>query len=360
MSKSTASLPYFPLPPAAYTPQYMHEVIRAFSVYLQQQQTPGPLRATSVTITDDTGAVDYGAMAWNSTAGTLDLTMGNDITQQVGMESYILAENNTGSDIPNGSVVGFSGVGADIRVAPYIADGSVPELYFVGVTTSELPVGATRPITVFGKVRGLDTSGFSVGDILYASPATAGAFTNVRPTAPNAVISVAAVLVSDATDGEIMVRPTIPLGLDYGAFSDTTTQTPAVSNTAQAITLDTTNSANGISVASSSQITVSQAGFYTITAAYQLQSSSSSSKDVYFWLAKNGAAMTNTTRVYTIASNNDYKPVTISYPISLAAGDYVELMWAASDTTVSLAALSGLAFAPDAPSTVVTVTQVQL
>lgn len=360
MSKSTSSLPYFPLPPQAYSPQYMREVVRAFSVYLAQQQTPGPLRATSVTITDDPGAVDYGALSWNATAGTVDLTMGNDIIQQVGMESYILAENATGSAIPNGTVVGFSGVSGDIQIAPYTADGATPELYFVGVTTSEIPDGAVRPVTVFGKVRGLDTSGFSVGDILYASPTTAGALTNVRPTAPNAVIAVSAVLVADATDGEIMVRPTIPLGLDYGVFSGTTGQTLAAADTAYAVELDTTDSANGVSVASSSQITVSQAGFYRVTASYQITSSNNSTITAYFWLAKNGTDIPNTTRAITTKAKGDTKPVAVMYAVSLAAGDYVELMWAADSTSVELGGISGLSFAPDAPHALVEVTQVQL
>jgi hypothetical protein len=51
----------------------------------------------------------------------------------------------------------------------------------------------------------------------------------VRPTAPNAVIIVAAVMVVDATDGEIMVRTTVPIGLAYASYYSTVDQVPSSS-----------------------------------------------------------------------------------------------------------------------------------
>lgn len=45
-------LPYFPVAPAQYDQQYMNEIVRSFSVYLQQQGNPGLGRFTNVTLTD--------------------------------------------------------------------------------------------------------------------------------------------------------------------------------------------------------------------------------------------------------------------------------------------------------------------
>lgn len=45
-------LPYFPVAPAQYDQQYMNEIVRSFSVYLQQQANPGLGRFTNVTLTD--------------------------------------------------------------------------------------------------------------------------------------------------------------------------------------------------------------------------------------------------------------------------------------------------------------------
>lgn len=44
--------PFFPVPPKDYSPTYMAEVVRAFSVYLNQMQNPGEGRATFMVLTD--------------------------------------------------------------------------------------------------------------------------------------------------------------------------------------------------------------------------------------------------------------------------------------------------------------------
>jgi hypothetical protein len=289
---------------------------------------------------------------------TVDITMGDGVVQQVGFETYMRVKNDTGSQIDNGEVVGFVGVNGEINVAPYIANSSANELYFVGVATHDMPDQDIGPVTLYGKVRGLDTTGpgaetWSVGDILYVSPTTAGLLTNVRPTAPNVVISVAAVLSVDATDGEIMVRPVIPMGLDYGSFDSTTDQTLAAINTATAVTLSNTLSSNGITLTSSSRLNAAQAGFYQLAAELQVASASSSAKNVYFWLRKNGSNVADSTRVVTVNINSGFTPIALNYTISLAASDYVELYWAADSTDVSLDALAASAFAPAAPSVLV-------
>lgn len=59
------TLPDFPVPPEQYESRYLAEVVRAFSVYLQQTQNPGEGRATAFTLTalqtDDQG-LETGAL----------------------------------------------------------------------------------------------------------------------------------------------------------------------------------------------------------------------------------------------------------------------------------------------------------
>lgn len=43
--------PFFPIPPNEYNQPYFAEVIRAFSVYLEQQQNPGEGRNTFLVLT---------------------------------------------------------------------------------------------------------------------------------------------------------------------------------------------------------------------------------------------------------------------------------------------------------------------
>lgn len=364
MSRSVP-IPYFPVPPQQYDAQYLAEVTRAFSVYAQQVNTPGPWRATSLTLTPTGTATATGVLSYNSAEDTLDLTHLNGVTQQLGIEQYMRCENDTGSTIENGSVVGFAGVNGEIKVSKYTANSAANELYFVGVATYDMVDGSTGMVTTYGKVRGLDTTGpgaetWVKGDILYASPTTAGGLTNVRPTAPNVVIVVAAVLSVDATAGEILVRPTIPLGLDYGSFDSTSDQTLSAINTATAVTLGNTLVSNGITLSSGSRLTAAQSGFYQISSVFQLTSGSSSAKNVYFWLRKNGTNVADSTRAVTVDINTGFIPISLNYTISLAASDYIELYWAANDTNVTLDAIAASGFAPAAPSVLVHMSQLQL
>ena len=364
MSRSVA-VPYFPLPPQNYDARYLAEVTRAFSVYAQQMNTPGPLRSTELTLTDQSGNVTTGQLSYNASEDTVDLTHLNGVVQQIGLEQFMRCTNDTGATIENGAVVGFSGVGTEIEIAKYQANATANELYMIGVATYEMAAGSTGMVTTYGKVRGIDTTGqggetWSVGDILYASPTTAGGLTNVRPTAPNVVISVAAVLVVDATAGEIMVRPTVPIGLDYGAFDSDTDQTLSAINTATAVTLTHTLLSNGITLSSGSRLNAAKAGFYQIEANFQLTSGSSSAKNVFFWLRKNGTDISDTTRAITVDINSGYVPISLNYTVSLAASDYVELYWAANDTNVTLDAIAASSFAPSTPSVLININQLQL
>ncbi len=209
-------------------------------------------------------------LCWNDDDATLNIGMEYGVSQQVGLETYARVENNTGVTIPNGTVVGFVGAGAGgaLSVAPYLADGSQPSLYILGVMTHDLPdTGTQGYCTNWGYVRDLDTSSFSVGDLLYPSPTVAGAFTNVKPTAPDNVIPIAACLVSDASDGVVFVRPTIEQMQYYGVFSKTTDATPAAINTAYTLTFDNTDISNGVTIGTpTSRIVVPASGLYQLEA----------------------------------------------------------------------------------------------
>jgi len=360
----TLNIPYFPNPPKEYNQSYMAQLVQAFAVFAQQTQVPGPERASSLTLTTLSGNVDQGELSWNSDEETVDITMGDGVVQQVGFETYMRVKNDTGSQINNGRVVGFAGVNGEIKISEYLAAPTAEELYFVGVTTHDMPDQDIGPVTLYGKVRGLDTTGgaetWSIGDILYASTTVAGGMTNVRPTAPNPVIAIAAVLVVDATEGEIMVRTTVPIGLSYGSFDATVDQTIATINTATPVALQATLSSNGVTLSDSSRLNVVNAGFYQIDANIQIASGSSSAKTVYFWMRKNGTDVPATTRATTVDINSGFNTLALNYTISLELGDYIEIYWAADSTNVSLHALAASAFAPAAPSVLVKVSQLQL
>lgn len=149
-----------------------------------------------------------GELSWNATEQTLDLGVNSEVTLQLGQEHVIRAKNVTGSTIPNGTFVQFAGAQADfILIEPAITDGSVDHNYMVGVTTQEILDDAFGFVTVQGVVRGIDTSVWTIGTVLYGDPTTAGSFTATQPSAPNLKLPIAAVIKSGpGGSGQILVR----------------------------------------------------------------------------------------------------------------------------------------------------------
>jgi hypothetical protein len=241
-----------------------------------------------------------------------------------------------------------------------LADGTYPSLYVLGVATQDIDPGADGRITVWGKVRDVDTSAFEVGNILYVSANTAGELTNIKPTAPDNVIPVAAVLKKDATAGEIFVRPTIEQQEYYGRFSRLIDQTAVNPNEANAVQFDTVEIANGIRFngGSNTEIQVTDSGFYQFDLSAQVTASSNKGV-VYFWFRKNGTDIEHSARSTTV-TNGDTFNISTTIAISLDADDYIEVMWARTADGIVLDARSATAFAPSTASVMLNVVQVQL
>ena len=154
------------------------------------------------------GTGTEGTFSWNDDEKTADLIQ-NGTVLQLGQETQYNVRNNTGATIADGTVVYASGtIGASgrITIAKFPNDGTISTKRIIGVTTEEIANGADGKVTHFGKVRGIDTSAFSEGDILYPSTTTAGAFQNTLPDAPLARTAIAFVISSHATTGTIQVR----------------------------------------------------------------------------------------------------------------------------------------------------------
>jgi len=365
------------LPPApgGYNPDYdaqRNRLIEAFAqnAYVKGEDVgvyqPAKLVVSDIEfVTTDSHTPAVGTLSWNSTDQTLDLGMEYGVTQQIGQETYARVQNSTGSTIADGSVVGFIGAGAsgELSVAKYIANGSSPSFYILGVMTHDLPdSGEVGYCTTFGHVRQINTSTFSVGDILYASPTTAGAMTNVKPTAPNLSIPVAVVLKVGTTDGEIFVRPVVEQQYHNGQFTKNTTITPAAANTAYALAWDTTVITEGITLTGSptTRLTVEDSGLYNFAARIQFSSSNSNLKSGWMWLKKNGTTnISSSTIIGSLKDSGGYLSLNINDFVSLGANDYVELMWAVGDTGLQPTNVAATAFAPSAPTAHVAITQVQ-
>lgn len=155
-----------------------------------------------------------GQLAWNQDEQTLDLGLGN-VTLQVGQETQVPVVNKTANTIPNGHVVMSTGtLGNSGRITVALANVAQGEaMHLVGITTTDIPAGAQGVVTVFGKVRAINTTGaaygetWADGDILYVKPNNAGALTKVVPTDTEIKVPIATVIKAH-TNGSIFVRLT--------------------------------------------------------------------------------------------------------------------------------------------------------
>jgi hypothetical protein len=146
----------------------------------------------------------------------------------------------------------------------------------------------------------------------------------------------------------------------YGNFLSTVSQPNAGATAANAITYNTTDLSSGVSVVSSSRITVANAGIYNIEFSAQLQKSSGGDDQVDIWLAKNGSNVANSNTTIMLHSNPGYEVAAWNFLVQANAGDYYELYWSSADTTAQIhAAAAGTnPTRPAIPSVILSVTQV--
>lgn len=336
----------------------------------------GPIELVQFNILHDVSTHNHevGTLCWNEDDQTLNLFHPNGVIQQVGQELYGYVRNNTGSTIPNGTVVQFAGAEQNgtsrLEIAPFLADGTFPSLYTLGITTEEFADGEDGRVTIWGKVREINASGtgvtptetWNVGDILYAHPTDVGKLTKVKPTTPSNVVPIAAVINNSATEGEIFVRPTIEQRYDYATVSSTQTQTLVLANTPQEITFNTIQNNLGVNIdgADPTRVVFTQSGLFTLDFNAQVLSNNSSKKEIYFWFRKNGVDIPFSTRIKSITGNGVYSSFHVAYNVSVDANDYIQIMWAGNDTSLELEAGPALAFAPESPSVYLHIDQTAL
>jgi len=131
------------------------------------------------------------------------------------------------------------------------------------------------------------------------------------------------------------------LSFPHGAFYDTTIQTAASTTTAYVITLNSTSLSNGVSLTNGSRMTVTQEGIYNLQFSVQLNNSSNAPHDMDIWVRQNGVDIPNSNSRFGLpARKNPGDPFHILATLNIFAdmkeGDYLELVWATTSTTLSL------------------------
>ena len=145
----------------------------------------------------------------------------------------------------------------------------------------------------------------------------------------------------------------------YGLFISSSNQLNGGSTSANLVTFDASPVLNnGVSVVSSSQITFANAGQYAIIAELAITNSTGSNPTFYTWMAQNGTNLASTTQDQQfLGGANNTQMTTCTWIINANAGDYAQIYWSCSATTVSLVAQGALTTPtrPASPSAIVSV-----
>jgi hypothetical protein len=148
----------------------------------------------------------------------------------------------------------------------------------------------------------------------------------------------------------------------FGGWQDTTNQTAAAINTGYAMTFNTADVTDGVTLVSNSRITVPMAGIYNLQFSAQLVNTDSQIHDVDIWLKKNGTNIDGTNGRVSVPNRHGSVDGAIlpawNYFLNLAANDYVELFWSTTNTAVSLQTIAAAAPHPAAASVIVTINRI--
>jgi hypothetical protein len=131
------------------------------------------------------------------------------------------------------------------------------------------------------------------------------------------------------------------INIPYGAFQDGTNQTAANTTTAYPITFDTTDFSNGVTLSNLSRINVLQPGIYNLQFSVQVKNTTNSSADVDFWFRKNGTDIAKSNSRFGISARKSsgdpsHVIVALNFFVSLAANDYMQIVWRTSDVAVTI------------------------
>lgn len=150
----------------------------------------------------------------------------------------------------------------------------------------------------------------------------------------------------------------------YGGFSDSTDQTGSIS-AGTVMTFDTIDVADGVTLVSSSRITVPNTGKYNLQFSSQFKNTNNAQEDVTVWLRVNSVDLANSATQYTIPARKSagifgYGVASLTFLLDLTANDYVEIVWLPTATTVTLEHLpaSVTPAYPAIPSIIATMVQV--
>ena len=167
-----------------------------------------------------------GSVYWDG-GTTAGIQMTANVLGRVNEDLYYYIKAS--SAITKGQVVMFTGaVGASGVPTGAPATGVTDGSYIMGVAAENIALNDFGLIQFNGTLKGLNTSAFADGDILWYNPAVTGGLTKTKPSAPNVKVQMAAVInAGSGASGSILIR--VNAGSELGG-TDSNVQFTALSD----------------------------------------------------------------------------------------------------------------------------------
>lgn len=150
-------------------------------------------------------------------------------------------------------------------------------------------------------------------------------------------------ILGNTTVGNLTVTGNIISNPIYGSFWSNATQTTANANVVQVFILNNTNGHNNVTLgngASNSRMIINDPGTYNLQFSVQINKTSTNLDSVYIWLRRNGQDIANTSCYFQV-DRNTAMVQSWNYVVTTAnVGDYVEIAFATTDTTISFPAIA--------------------
>jgi len=143
--------------------------------------------------------------------------------------------------------------------------------------------------------------------------------------------------------------------ISVGQFESHSDQTATSANVAYVVQMDNSAGFNsGITIASSTNVTVAATGIYSVNASMQFANSDTTNHTSTFWFRKNGTNIPNSASIISVPKVADGGKTLGQVTIldSLTVSSYMQLIWSVSNVAVTLDYSSATATAPEVPSVI--------
>jgi hypothetical protein len=117
----------------------------------------------------------------------------------------------------------------------------------------------------------------------------------------------------------------------------------------------------GITIASSTNVTVAATGIYSINASMQFANADTTNHTSTFWFRKNGTNIPNSASIIAVPKVADGGKTLGQVTIldSITVSSYIQLVWSVSNTNITLDYSSATVTAPEVPSVIFNIQRIK-